>query len=416
MRYAYKCDNFCFHRGVLSDGWGIEEDERFLGINDAIAAWQHVYDKNGKAETVEMYLGANGDVYAEKDGAFVKAGDSRLSSPPLTAGYRLYGEDVTLLCTSEDGMNVYDGTAIRKVDPSPLVTSMTLHYERLFATTANEPYTVRFSDDLDPTNWAEGLDYGGFLQLADGYGKTNKVISFLNYVYVLRDYGISRIVAYADQSEFSVSNLYVSAAEIYPRTAAVCGDRVVFLASDGLYAFDGLSTAKILSRLGTLSERKESATAAYFGGKYYLAYSSGGEKNDSLLVFDLSTGVCELSVGVNIDRFTSGNRLGAISGGKVVKITRCGKTLDGPTVKVWRTPFGALLSPDKKKKILSVSLETATKLKLRVLFDSKEKTVTIKPSNGIITVPVGASGKKIGFEIETAETGTRISSLSFVIA
>lgn len=55
---------------------------------------------------------------------------------------------------------------------------MTMHYERLFATTSTDKYTLYFSDDLDPTNWNENITEGGFIQMLDERGELLKVISF----------------------------------------------------------------------------------------------------------------------------------------------------------------------------------------------------------------------------------------------
>ena len=108
-------------------------------------------------------------------------------------------------------MVVWDGVSDPyEVLDAPKISSMALHYERLFATVDGEKNSVWFSDDLDPTNWSMSLDEAGFIELIDERGALLKVVSFLDYIYIFREYGISRLTAYGDQTSFSVSNLFVS--------------------------------------------------------------------------------------------------------------------------------------------------------------------------------------------------------------
>ncbi|MCI9031806.1 MAG: hypothetical protein HFK09_04710 [Clostridia bacterium] len=411
---AAKYTNFRVSKGVLTDGWGIERHVGYAEKENVAAVWEYSAFSGGVRKSIPMYCDDGGVVHISENGEDRAVEGAVFTSAPVAIDYRLYGEDVCLICSPTDGMAVFDGESLRKIEPSPRITSMTLHYERLFVTSANESDCVRFSDDLDPTNWAEGLESGGFIRLADGYGRCNRVLSFLNYVYIFRDYGISRMIAYADQTEFSVSNLYVSSGRIYADTVAVCGDKVIFLASDGLYAFDGLETVRLKPSLGTLTDFKNGAKATYFEGKYFLAYGVSGEENDSLLVYDLATREAELSSGFKIDAFACGVDLAAISDGRVVRITPCGSAFGAATKKIWRVPFGSLSSPDSSKKVEKISLETATDLTLTVYYDGKSREVHVRKKEGVQDVKVGVRGKKIGLQIECTAVGTRVADISIV--
>lgn len=82
--------------------------------------------------------------------------------------------------------------------------------------------------------------------MIDERGALNRVISYLNYVYVFRDYGISRITAFGAQTDFSVSNLFVSSGKIYPRSVALCGDSVIFLRRTGFICLTEFPPKKYL--------------------------------------------------------------------------------------------------------------------------------------------------------------------------
>ena len=87
---------------------------------------------------------------------------------------------------------------------------MCLHYERLFAVVGGERNRLAFSANLEPTDWTEDLSSGGFIEMQDERGGLNRVISYNDYIYVFRDFGVARVSAYGDQTDFSVSQLFIS--------------------------------------------------------------------------------------------------------------------------------------------------------------------------------------------------------------
>ncbi|MBR2989303.1 MAG: hypothetical protein IKC64_06250, partial [Clostridia bacterium] len=312
---ASECYNFDFSSGALTDGYGLENANYFEGLEIKYIFHYKRYDqKNERYDDRIMGVSTDGEVFVSpvtNPMQITKLNGVNLSGEPTFVNYRLYGDDVVIISTTSEGMLVYTGVGEPYyVESAPVITSMALHYERLFVTTTGEKNSVWFSDDLDPTNWDSSLDGGGFIQMLDERGSVNRVISYLGYVYAFRDYGITRITAYGEQTDFSVSNLFVSSGKIYPKSVANCGDRVIFLAEDGLYAFDGVSVGKILSQMGDLIKNGESAVGVYANGKYYLAFNRkqngecvGDERvvetgNNGLLVYDINSGEYALSRGI----------------------------------------------------------------------------------------------------------------------
>ena len=164
------------------------------------------------------------------------------------------------------------GSNPTKIESAPIISSMCIHFERLFATVFGEKRKIIFSDDLNPTNFNINSREGGFIELVDEFGKSNRVISFNGYLFVFRDFNIARITAFADQTDFSVEQLYLSNGRIYENTVAVCGNRIIYLASDGLYAFSGGSSSRINLNIDKLliGVENDNAVATYNDGYYYL--------------------------------------------------------------------------------------------------------------------------------------------------
>lgn len=155
--------------------------------------------------------------------------ERQFEETPEALNYRLNGEDVMIFCSGKDKMRVYNGVDTPTViDDAPALSSICVHGERLFATSPDTLNTLWFSDDLDPTNWNISLDEAGFVEMADENGALLKVLSFFNYVYVFRSYGITRFYATGEQSRFSLMHLFVSSDRIIGDTVCVCGDRILF--------------------------------------------------------------------------------------------------------------------------------------------------------------------------------------------
>lgn len=338
---AKYCKNFAFSSGALTDGYGLESQDFYPYRTVKVWDFERFDFDSGEYITHKMCCNSYGAVYFYYDGLWWSLVNISLDQPPLVLVYRLYGVD-TLFLITPNCMVTWDGTSIAQVvEDAPSITTFAVHYERMFATTTGESNSIYFSDDLDLTNWSETLTEGGFIQLIDERGKLLKVVSYLNYIYIFREYGISRLTAYADQSDFTVVNLYMSGGRIYSGSISACGDEITLLCSDGLFTFDGYSMTKILDNIKFLPS--PNAVSYYADGKYYLACRVDGddtesEDNSSLLVYDVISGEYVIS-GVALE-YISGTEEGVFGGtydGQVGLIKKCGKLFDDVTDKVWQS-------------------------------------------------------------------------------
>ncbi len=342
--------------------------------------------------------GENPDEWTETEGAF-------FSSAPSGVSYRLYGEDVFLLCGAE-GMAVIDKTLrVVNVPDAPDVTSIAMHNERMFVTIGGRRNAVWFSDDLDPTNWNPELDEGGFIELEGESGRLNRAVAFGGYVYLFRDYGISRLTAYGEQSDFSVTNLFVSSGRIFADTVSVCGDRILFFASDGLYSFNGLSASRIYRNLDGLTENCDSALSCYFGGKYYLsALCDGGES--LLIVADPRTSSAAIHKDINVKSFSpivgiNGETLLVCSPDSPVlgKLESGADYFGTEQKRLWRSGMTDLSRPEKRKLISEVYIDTRFDCTVTVRTEKKEKSFFVRGNKAVQRRRVNITGTKMQLEI-----------------
>lgn len=327
--------NFNVKNGALCTGYGIKEltlpkltlpGERVIKTpgKDIKQLWKYRYynqiDKRDDSQIVCM--DSDGQLY------YVLLQDNSSACCPIfrqtpfkgiptAINYRLNSIDTLIFSSEEDGMWKYaTNFGLTEVEDSPHIVSMCLHYERLFAVVGGERNRLAFSANLDPTNWKADLSNGGFIDLQDERGALQKVITFNDYVYVFRDYGVTKVSAYGDQTDFSVSQLFVSSVKLYGNTVTVCGNKIMLLTRDGIHSFDGYSTHKLNLGIDELFKNVEndSACGVYYKNKFLLACKlnfnddekvgcenyDGGYVNNALIELDLVTNELSITRGVDI--------------------------------------------------------------------------------------------------------------------
>ncbi len=244
--YGFSFKRFYLFKGLKADG---SEDNRLIFCSDDGVLY-------------ECPVGG---------GTFTKITSVSFMSPPVGLMYNYNGKNVMIFSKSGGGIYIYDGSTMQTVPEAPEITSMCLHYERLFVTTGGNDKSLWFSDDFDPSNWNVSLSEAGFIDMNDFKGDLIKVVSFGDYLYVFRTFGITRISAYTDQRQFSASNLFVCSGKIFADSIIVCGDCMLFMATDGLYRFDGLTTRRISDSFGKRFDFDyQYYKGIYFNGSAYM--------------------------------------------------------------------------------------------------------------------------------------------------
>ncbi|MDR1093959.1 MAG: hypothetical protein LBL66_07410 [Clostridiales bacterium] len=440
LSYAALAYNYAAGDGALKDGLGFSGfshgGRAMAGIEGetVLRVWHYrKYDWNANRPDDRLVAYAeSGKLYARpllRDGDFAEIG-ARFSAPPNALNYRLYGEDVILFCSASENMAVWDGVnAPRVIADSPRITSMDIHAERLFATVDGDKRQIWFSEDLDPTNWDLSPDNAGFIEMADERGALLRAVGFLDYVYVFREYGISRIAGTGAQEEFSAAQLFVSSGRIRPDTIAVCGDCILFMADDGLFAFNGLHAERVLDHMRPMlaTIANGSAAAAYHNSKYYLAcrlnYGDGREVgcetqagfiNNTVLELDLSSMCCNLSRGVDARHFcavrTEGSAsLCACTDGKLALAEYSGAAFGQPLEKLWRAPetdFGT----DRVKVLKAIALQTDAPLVVTVESEEGVKSVCFSGARGVQRARVNLKGRVIKAAFKSETCGVRVTS------
>ena len=427
-KYAKRCYNYKVESGALKDGIGFEpltlpksrdnpSDERTIVMEPGQKVekmWLYTYfDQEKKQADYKILYYNNGkirwmNIYSLSIYTGILASVIYNTSVPNAINYRLDGEDWIIFSSPTDGMWKYNVDYMaQRVENGPSLVSMCLHYERLFAILEDgERHRLTFSANLDPTNFNASLNEGGFIDMQDDRGRLIKVVSFNDYVYVFREFGVARVSAYGDQTTFSVTQLFASSSKIYANSICVCGDIILLLTRDGLYSFNGSTTSKITLGVESLFEGivNEDCASVYHNGKYYLALRlnfDDGEKigcenyadgyvNNAIIELDLKTGDISITRGVDVCSML------LVDDGEICKLLACfngehakdigqmthdGKFFGTPLKKCWVSPKSNLGYPTQVKRIKEVFVKTKSPCEVKITTESTSKTFSLEGSN-----------------------------------
>lgn len=425
--YANKAYNFAFENGALTGGIGIDPA---AGYYSAPYTERHAYpaapsgksikdvflyrrvNKNGEHDDRLILQLTNGRfMYTSvfKTDTWHSIDELLITSDVSAVNYNYNGSDVLLLTSGRNMLIILDGETPYVVLDTPKFTSLAVHNERIYASVNGERSQLWFSDDFNPTNWSVSAEEGGYINFSDSCGEVLKVISFLNYLYIFREYGIYRLTAYGDQNEFLLKKVFTDTGRIVKDTIEVCGDKIIFYAEDGLFAFDGYEVARIAKELMPI-DRKHLLCGAYLDGCYFLAccVRESGSANNAVVRYSLLDKSLSVLYGYAVRalravRVHNGSQVLCIfsdgeNANKIGMMSKSGCVMGAPTEKRYISPYSTL-SSGALKTVRSASFVTSSALTLRVKTDGRSYDYAVKGSGLMQTVPIEKCGRRIGFEL-----------------
>ncbi len=441
--------NFNVKKGALCTGYGFKEltlpckttdSERVVSTKnkEVKKLWKYKYynKTKGTDESEVLFIDSSGQLYfllVYDDSPFSSElkHQTLFNAIPSAINYRLNSKDTLLFSSEKDGMWKYVvNENFEKVEGAPAIVSMCLHYERLFAIVGGEQNRLAFSANLDPTNWKEDLSSGGFIEMQDERGTLEKVVSYNDYVYVFREYGVSKVSAYGDQTEFSVSHLFVSSVKLYGNTVTVCGNKILLLTRDGIHVFDGYSAHKLNLGIDDLFKgvNNDSACGVYYKNKFLLACRlnfndgeqigcesySGGYVNNALIELDLVTNEISITRGVDIASMV------VLEDKKFAKVAICfngeyshklgelcedGCIFGTPLPKKWISPKSNMGFPTKVKHIKECLIKSESPCTVLITTDKESKKFDVdgKPVTQRVKLNITGEQIEVGFISNTKE-------------
>ncbi len=339
-----------------------------------------------------------------------------LTSTPTAVTYNNNGENVMLISSQSDPLCVFDGQGFKYVEDAPKFNSMCIHNERVFATEDKKSTSLWFSDDFNPLNWYISIDEAGFIDFPDERGALLKVISFLDYVYIFREYGITSLSAYGNQEDFSVSNLHLKVGKIYGESVTDCGNFVYFLSSSGIFRFNGVDAVKVLDCYDNFLKDVDNTDASglFYNDKYWLNLKMklDGKEENVVLVYNLLNGTSYIMKDCKILSLClfNGDKKELIAiynnGKKIAKVIEgYGKLFDNPLKKVWQGIESDFLLPCKKT-LYKISLNLEENAEILIKCDGKKYYYKVDAINNCIYPKL--QGKNFSVSIISYNNNPRI--------
>jgi len=347
---------------------------------------------------------------------------------PYATYYRKNGNDAIMLSGDGGNLMVITGSNTYTSETAPKVISCCNHYGKLFAITATARGSLVYNDNSDILTWEDDktvdLDFG------DERGDLNKIMSFNDYLYLFRDFGITRVSEYGSDNLFAISHMYQSDAYIYPNTIAQAGDYIYFLEGESLKAFNGSSVKTIeLDCMNILKgEDNRYAFGECFNGKYYLAcrgnFDDGqtigcesyenGYNNNILMVIDPQTNHVDMIRGVDINELLAltnkfKSKLVACfhneNIGRIGEITTDGTLFDFAMPALWqsgKTDFGY---PGKIKRVKSFNIKTENNCQVVIESEKESKTFNVCGKDSVQKIRANVLGNQFTVKISHNESG-----------
>ncbi|MBR2384493.1 MAG: hypothetical protein IKA99_02675 [Clostridia bacterium] len=425
---AELCYNFSCKDGSLKTSFGLRSvGSKYTLPNyeviDAIYYFRHNDYENGVNADKIIAYGVSGSMYCvpASGGAYQKIPNLSFTKKPIGVCYNYNSKDVIIFSAEGEGIKIYDGVSVVEVPDAPSVTSMCIHNERLFITSGGVDGALWFSDDFDPTNWNVSLTEAGFIDMSDDRGEMLEAVAFGGHVYVFRSYGVSRVTAYGDQTDFSVSHLLVSCGKICKNTITVCGDCILFFASDGLYRFDGYNAVRISDAwFDNVETTKNWVKGVYYNGyAYYLisvAINTGLQRgifaikpDGSDYAFSLIAQITDIAVMNGVDMY----KLFAVERLKLnVFEVEQGAGWNGENIHMeWHgkeTDFGLKA---KSKTLDKVRFFANSPVRLTVVADGVDHVFELKPKNGVCEKYTRLKGEKFAIKLYALGVNVEISAV-----
>ncbi len=357
------------------------------------------------------------------------------TATPYATYYRKDSQDALLLSGEGGNLMVVTGSYRETSDNAPNIISCCSHYGKLFAITAKARGSLIYNENPDVLIWEDektkDLDFG------DPRGDLNKIISFNDYLYLFRDFGITKVSEYGKDDLFEISHLYQADSYINPNTIAETGDKIYFLEGSKINVFNGSSIKTVeldcLNLLKGCDNRY--AYGECFDGKYYLAcrgnFNDGqligcegyGFKNNMLLILDTLTGHVDIMRGVDINKLLAltnryKSKLVACfynqNKGKIGELTTDGELFGKNQKGSWesgKTDFGY---SGKLKRVKSFNIKSQTDCKVTFISEKQTKSFIVKGKDSVQKVKANVLGNQFTVKIE-CEQNENVYISNFVL-
>ena len=438
FNYSPKTYNFTLEKGVPETGIGVstavakigavdwEIKKRLLNVTFLKMFYYRTHYQTYALDRLVAY-GEDGHLYETAINVpYTSFTDLGEYGEVLSATVYTYNGETGLLISTPTGLYFVHTGVVTRLGFGEVFTTMCTHMGRVFAVLKLDQYKLYYSDSFDPANWTISLTEGGYISFTEEMGKIVKVLDFGGYVYIFFEHGIRRLSAYNDQTEFALRTLYVSVGQIAADSITVCGDRMMFVASDGTYVFDGVSVKKVLGEIADVFSKDQSASfAAFHNGKYYLACRLDMDSTlsgvNSLIIYDIWQGKYEIAHNIALNYLVpldTENFSGVLTETSypvsfLGRLDRSGSVNSTATYKVWCSPVTSLGESSGTKLLREIRLRVEGTVTCAVELDGVTHSFTAE--TGVNVFRVMRRFDKMRITLSSSSASVRITKAELTV-
>lgn len=348
--------------------------------------------------------------------------NSQFTSTPVGINYRINGLDYMLFSAADCNTFVFGNHYQQYLENAPKLISLCAHNDKLFAITASARRSLVYTDNLNILEWDE--EQTQKLEFSDDRGNLTKVISFDDYLYVFREFGITKISTYATSGELNASHIFQSSSYIYPGSIASDGENIYFMTHDGFYKFNGAKVSRIELNMFNLFEDNSHCNAICFESKYLLAcridFNDGqtlgceaaesGYINNAIFIYNIASEKVELLRGIDVKQLLALNNpykckvvmcFNNANIGKLGELVENGQVFGVASHKAWVSPMTDFGLGDKVKRVEKFYIKTNCSCKVTITTEKTSREFVISAKNMLQHIKAGVTGRNFKFKIET---------------
>lgn len=267
---------------------------------------------------VYAYLPAQGGLYCLSTGTTITGVDHE----PIALLPHVTREGTSgLYCVERETLRYIRAGAVRASYPIASDCAA-MHHGRLFTAKGTRlSFSAPYSE-TGVTQTERDPDKAGYIDFDGERGKIIALVSYRERLYVFFERGILRLRAEGEAIDFAATELPFAGGKALEGSVAHCGEKVCYMTSDGLYAFDG--GCDFLEKCGELDLSQPIGAYAYNGS--YAAAVSLKSGEIGIYVYDFREKAGRLLCGRGI---IAGDRDLLLEAGSISRLTEEGGLPDG---------------------------------------------------------------------------------------
>ena len=325
------------------------------------------------------------------------------------------GKKLLIFCT-EEGVCKYDGESFSRWASAPPCSTGCTYYDRVFVVSSQVNYRVCFSRPLQQDAWSSNYRASGFVDLFPEQGGILALFPCGKGLYALQEHGLTLLRSEGENFNFTATPVAATFGKVFSSSVQKVGKTLVFLASDGLYAFDGNSVERIAEKLTqgvNFSEESAFISCAY--GAYYVLNYATAEGERYTLFFNVLTGEGWFS-DINFTAPASdGVHCYFLDGGVLATFTEESARLGQPLKKVWESGYTRLNLGSGRKALRSLTVRGKGKFTLSVRDNSSKEKKYVMALNGETTVQPLIKSTGFLLHIESEDKNCALEGLSATV-